>query len=518
MPGVDTQSQVRTNAPSGRLDEGPQERVMPKGFPATGYAAQQASVAPAAAAGVETEKLDDGAAELKAPDAAAPTGPTFKSDRFQRDPVLQKVLEGKQYLRQGSGGLAVRKLQQALLDLGYTLPKFGVDGSFGGETDKAVRAFQAAEGAKEDGVVGPETLGKLDARYATFQPYVALAQGAGKTEAEQLAKTRTLKPSEAEAATNALAQNKPGATGPFKETLPDGRKYEPELEKALIAATDEALARLVTGKADKRKDAANLYDWKEIEDVATIGKRETDAVFGSYASKPALKSGINLKDQWEVEEKKQGKMTADQLLDVARELTDYFLQTRPQVLAVKKEHSAGSGAKETAIALAVRERVAKARTADLCAIQKAWPGEATPSTGEVRIQRFKGDDAAKTRQQMWRYLRTFIHEYLHTATHPKYFEYAGTLSGDRENALSEGMTDVLTKTVWSKVAFADPKLQKDVEGPYFVPGSPVTVPDMPQYRSTPRAEEMMGIVGAHNVYAAYFLGHTKLIGDKRKAP
>jgi peptidoglycan hydrolase-like protein with peptidoglycan-binding domain len=42
----------------------------------------------------------------------------------------------------GGRGLTVTKLQQALIDLGYLLPKFGVDGKFEGETKAALLKFQ----------------------------------------------------------------------------------------------------------------------------------------------------------------------------------------------------------------------------------------------------------------------------------------------------------------------------------------------------------------------------------------
>ena len=53
-------------------------------------------------------------------------------------------LEGeKMPLKKGSKGVAVKVLQTALISLGYNLPKFGADGSFGDETETAVHAFQA---------------------------------------------------------------------------------------------------------------------------------------------------------------------------------------------------------------------------------------------------------------------------------------------------------------------------------------------------------------------------------------
>ena len=63
-------------------------------------------------------------------------------------------------------GEPVAIVQQALLDLGFSLPftnKSGSpDGIFGGETLKAVQAFQKKYGLIQDGVVGKQTMAKLD--------------------------------------------------------------------------------------------------------------------------------------------------------------------------------------------------------------------------------------------------------------------------------------------------------------------------------------------------------------------
>lgn len=62
-------------------------------------------------------------------------------------------------LRRGDRGPAVRALQNALVAAGLPV---GVDGVFGGETDAAVRAFQAQQGCAVDGIVGRETMAALD--------------------------------------------------------------------------------------------------------------------------------------------------------------------------------------------------------------------------------------------------------------------------------------------------------------------------------------------------------------------
>lgn len=65
-----------------------------------------------------------------------------------------------QYLRRGQSSDGVKELQQALNARGFHLEE---DGKFGPATEAAVRQFQQATGAKVDGVVGPETVGKLRA-------------------------------------------------------------------------------------------------------------------------------------------------------------------------------------------------------------------------------------------------------------------------------------------------------------------------------------------------------------------
>lgn len=51
----------------------------------------------------------------------------------------------------------VKTLQQALMALGYSLPKYGADGKWGPETLKALKKFQKDNGLKADGIVGKNT-------------------------------------------------------------------------------------------------------------------------------------------------------------------------------------------------------------------------------------------------------------------------------------------------------------------------------------------------------------------------
>lgn len=94
-------------------------------------------------------------------------GHDLNAARFAGDPVLEACFDNERVLTTGSSGEAVRKIQQALIDAGFPLPKFGVDGMFGSETGAALRAFQAGAGIKIDGIVGPETMQSFDARFSS---------------------------------------------------------------------------------------------------------------------------------------------------------------------------------------------------------------------------------------------------------------------------------------------------------------------------------------------------------------
>ena len=64
-----------------------------------------------------------------------------------------------------SNARKVKEIQKKLVFLGFNLPEYGADGVFGGETDKAVRAFQNKFNLKIDGLVGEATLRKLSQEY-----------------------------------------------------------------------------------------------------------------------------------------------------------------------------------------------------------------------------------------------------------------------------------------------------------------------------------------------------------------
>ncbi|MEH7088123.1 GH25 family lysozyme [Priestia megaterium] len=64
-------------------------------------------------------------------------------------------------LQNGDSGLAVKELQQNILKLGFKLPKYGADGSYGYEMAAAIRAFQQKYNLIVDGKAGEQTLAKV---------------------------------------------------------------------------------------------------------------------------------------------------------------------------------------------------------------------------------------------------------------------------------------------------------------------------------------------------------------------
>lgn len=67
-----------------------------------------------------------------------------------------------QSIKKGMKGDSVKDLQNKLLKLGYTLPQYGADGSFGAETENAVKLFQIEHGLAVDGIAGKNTLTALN--------------------------------------------------------------------------------------------------------------------------------------------------------------------------------------------------------------------------------------------------------------------------------------------------------------------------------------------------------------------
>jgi hypothetical protein len=90
----------------------------------------------------------------------------LQSQRFKGDATLESCVNGYRMTFNDPNADSVRKVQFALLDLGYPMRRAG-DGLFGEETCDAVAAFKTDEGLSPNNpVVGPGTMTRLDEYFA----------------------------------------------------------------------------------------------------------------------------------------------------------------------------------------------------------------------------------------------------------------------------------------------------------------------------------------------------------------
>src|SRR5687767_12526568 len=94
----------------------------------------------------------------------------LRSPRFAGNARLEAAANNSPTIKWGEQGEAVKILQQAYLDLGFSMPistkKTGKpDGIFGNETFSVTKAFQSKHTLSPDGIVGRDTMAKLDALF-----------------------------------------------------------------------------------------------------------------------------------------------------------------------------------------------------------------------------------------------------------------------------------------------------------------------------------------------------------------
>lgn len=105
---------------------------------------------------IEAQGRDDGVVKRK---ISATTWNAYGRPTFWKEEPLHLT----RVLKKGMEGDDVKAVQERLIELGLALPKYGADGSFGTETENAVKKFQRThkdkdgKALKDDGVVGQKT-------------------------------------------------------------------------------------------------------------------------------------------------------------------------------------------------------------------------------------------------------------------------------------------------------------------------------------------------------------------------
>lgn len=327
--------------------------------------------------------------------------------------------------------------------------------------------------------------------------------------------------------------SKSGKPEPFIPLLKgESKDYEQKLREAMPAMIQKYHDKMVKGRGKKEhKDSIKVHDLQEFEEIGNVSKKETDALFGSYKTGPALKADTrkkrgNIHDLFADMESELGSMNRRQRRELARQLIFYFFQSNPFVRNMNRDHNASPkfGKKNKPLndeakvlrKLAIEFTKTRKQIRRLNEIDRGWPASA--GSGEINIQIFKADTVEKERDFLWDMFQTLIHEYLHTLVHDDYEKFAMRFgdTSNEYNTLIEGVDSLLTEIVWSNVAprVTDTALRESIEGLVYSKLPPITVKHASRrrYASYSEAIKVANIVGIRNLYVAYFLGKVDRLG------
>lgn len=354
------------------------------------------------------------------------------------------------------------------------------------------------------------------------------------------------------------AVNRDAGGKPLKFT--DEAGYKIKLNKYLDTKIKEDYESIAKGKGEaEHADKTKIHEPDEIDRIAKAAQVETDAVFGAYAKgpefkmdkpavhgkggkviKPAVKGNIH--DHWQEIQDRLKRMNTGEKKDLAIAVIKYYFRSERDVFTINSELNASpdfddKNEPKNKEARAQRD-VARERVKNpddlkkLIEIERAWPATAKSKKEGITLQIFRATDKDPNKQKefiadrhfLWDTFQTVIHEYLHTLTDKGYDKFAEDFGFDSTeyDTLIEGVDSLLTEIAWRNV---EPKvktkeLREKVEGPVYaaMDFNADTVPLIygQRYDTYPQALRLADIVGIKNVYAAYFLGKTDLIGFRKK--
>lgn len=452
---------------------------------------------------------------------ADPSVPMFQrkanSVRFQDDPTLDDISEGKKVLKEKDVGDSVIRVTTALAELGYYTNPI-IDEKYDPPLTSAVTLFQVAKALKGkaiDGAVDQATFVELDKEFTSL--YKVEQDVLAKQKAADLLKgTQSLDTAEKVASGKAISTEAPlnpitGLPPVFVPSLVGKGKYEDRLRAAVDKEIVSEYDSMGKGRAALHADAKNLYDWAQVEGIANESKASVDKVFGEYKKGPALHKGVNIFDAWQ-DKVNQLTVGGKAKEDASAEWrVEKILAGDDAIQQLDQEHGAiQTRAAEAVIVDKVKKDMVKKYRKELIETHKGWPGYA--SNGKIFIQIFKESTDAANKDNMWSFFQTFIHEYIHTLEHPDHVAYRQAMDEQKGGfTLREGVTDYFTKIVWNSIT-VDDALRKKIEGPLNDPLNKVSIAPLNTYKESENAEKLAGLVGVRNVAAAFFLGKIDLIG------
>ncbi|MFP5247304.1 MAG: DUF4157 domain-containing protein [Thermoanaerobaculia bacterium] len=440
-----------------------------------------------------------------------------KAERFQDEPTLDEISEGKKVLKNPDKGEAVVRISTALYELGhYKLNVINQD--YDGYVAMSVENFQKAKSLAgvTPGEFDRTTFDALDGEFAGSDYKVERGILAKEKLPELEKNTQYIDRFESKAAMRAVSTETPATASPtFKPDIPPDKNYKKRLTDVVEKVILRQYNSMGKDKGKTHATEANLFGGPLLTKIAGEGQNAVNSVFGEYTAgkkMPPLTFGTNVEDAWDkkVKELKDGGTTKED--ESAEWRVQKILDGNATVAALDQEHGAiQSRADEKKIVTEVREALVKKWRKELLETHKGWPGFADPDKGKIYVQRFKKGDFEENRLAMWKYYQTFIHEYLHLLEHKDHRTWRGTLGAQKGNmTLREGTADYFTRIVWSSITIDD-ALRARIELDYHIPGFKGTIPDLTLYKEWKNAERLAGIVGIRNVAGAFFLGKIELI-------
>jgi len=197
-------------------------------------------------------------------------GHDLSSNRFKGNVKLEEAYDDETPIQKGARGLHVVILQQALVDAGFPLPVFGVDGKFEDETQTGVEAFQTSKGltgSDVDGIVDQRTMGLLDQHFLHHAPERALAANPTRALMEG---TRSLTATERAGVRSAITteiRTPSGALPTFRRVIPaNPDPYEVRIRDRLNQAITGLFNALVASRPPRV--AANMMTAADVDRLA----------------------------------------------------------------------------------------------------------------------------------------------------------------------------------------------------------------------------------------------------------
>ena len=316
----------------------------------------------------------------------------------------------------------------------------------------------------------------------------------------------------------------PGVDGPFATAM-----------RAVLLAN-------VTGWATRfraQRARGAILPRERISNLATTAQSVTESHFAPYvrgASRsaadwyhPGSYTVMNIiEEQSSVPIADGGSTVGGRQYPGRRGWTAYWMQHQGRAV-MDTYHCDISRPDDMAEFVRVRDSFVSANESDINDAIHGWPAEA--SGGIIKMQPF-GDATTsdEIRRFRWDAFTTLIHEMMHVLQHPNYKNTYSRIGGSGMEILKEGMADVMRHDVWDSTAgnlsgrLATPEyapIRREVENGKYPYDSSV-VQEHSYYPETTAAQNIVfgsGVgpgrttgVGMANAKAAFFLGHTELLG------